>query len=167
MWAPWFQCSRLERIEGLIERGIADGAVLVAGWPVARPWPATTKGNLSAPTIFSGVKPGMSVYDQAIFGPCCAWWRPPQICDQAIEFINANPTGNGTAIFTQVGPRRSAQVPGRDRRGPGGHQRANPGAAALFSFTGSRASKLGDLGPYGKQAALFYTQTKTGHRPLV
>ena len=31
----------------------------------------------------------------------------------------------------------------------------------LFSFTGSRASKLGDLGPYGKQAVLFYTQTKT------
>jgi malonate-semialdehyde dehydrogenase (acetylating) / methylmalonate-semialdehyde dehydrogenase len=31
----------------------------------------------------------------------------------------------------------------------------------LFSFTGSRGSKLGDLGPYGKQAVLFYTQTKT------
>ena len=31
----------------------------------------------------------------------------------------------------------------------------------LFSFTGSRGSKLGDLGPYGKQAILFYTQTKT------
>ncbi|MBX3613918.1 MAG: malonate-semialdehyde dehydrogenase, partial [Burkholderiaceae bacterium] len=29
------------------------------------------------------------------------------------------------------------------------------------SFTGSRASKLGDLGPYGKQVVLFYTQTKT------
>jgi malonate-semialdehyde dehydrogenase (acetylating)/methylmalonate-semialdehyde dehydrogenase len=31
----------------------------------------------------------------------------------------------------------------------------------LFSFTGSRGSKLGDLGPYGKQVILFYTQTKT------
>ena len=31
----------------------------------------------------------------------------------------------------------------------------------MFSFTGSRASKLGDLGPYGKQVVLFYTQTKT------
>jgi malonate-semialdehyde dehydrogenase (acetylating)/methylmalonate-semialdehyde dehydrogenase len=31
----------------------------------------------------------------------------------------------------------------------------------LFSFSGSRASKLGDLGPYGKQVVLFYTQTKT------
>jgi malonate-semialdehyde dehydrogenase (acetylating)/methylmalonate-semialdehyde dehydrogenase len=31
----------------------------------------------------------------------------------------------------------------------------------MFSFTGSRASKLGDLGPYGKQVIMFYTQTKT------
>jgi malonate-semialdehyde dehydrogenase (acetylating)/methylmalonate-semialdehyde dehydrogenase len=31
----------------------------------------------------------------------------------------------------------------------------------MFSFTGSRASKLGDLGPYGKQVVMFYTQTKT------
>ena len=36
-----------------------------------------------------------------------------------------------------------------------------PVPVPLFSFTGSRASKLGDLGPYGKQAVLFYTQTKT------
>jgi len=32
---------------------------------------------------------------------------------------------------------------------------------AFFSFTGSRASKLGDLGPNGKQAIQFWTQTKT------
>jgi len=31
----------------------------------------------------------------------------------------------------------------------------------FFSFTGSRGSKLGDLGPYGKQVVEFYTQTKT------
>ena len=31
----------------------------------------------------------------------------------------------------------------------------------FFSFTGSRGSKLGDLGPHGKQVVQFYTQTKT------
>ena len=36
-----------------------------------------------------------------------------------------------------------------------------PVPVPLFSFSGSRASKLGDLGPYGKQVVLFYTQTKT------
>ena len=36
-----------------------------------------------------------------------------------------------------------------------------PVPVPYFSFTGSRGSKLGDLGPYGKQVVLFYTQTKT------
>jgi hypothetical protein len=36
-----------------------------------------------------------------------------------------------------------------------------PVPVAYFSFTGSRASKLGDLGPNGKQAVQFWTQTKT------
>ena len=36
-----------------------------------------------------------------------------------------------------------------------------PVPVPLFSFTGSRGSKLGDLGPYGKQVVMFYTQTKT------
>ena len=36
-----------------------------------------------------------------------------------------------------------------------------PVPVPLFSFTGSRGSKLGDLGPYGKQVVQFYTQTKT------
>jgi malonate-semialdehyde dehydrogenase (acetylating)/methylmalonate-semialdehyde dehydrogenase len=38
---------------------------------------------------------------------------------------------------------------------------AIPVPVAYFSFTGSRASKLGDLGPNGKQALYFWTQTKT------
>jgi malonate-semialdehyde dehydrogenase (acetylating)/methylmalonate-semialdehyde dehydrogenase len=36
-----------------------------------------------------------------------------------------------------------------------------PVPVPFFSFTGSRGSKLGDLGPYGKQVIQFYTQTKT------
>jgi malonate-semialdehyde dehydrogenase (acetylating)/methylmalonate-semialdehyde dehydrogenase len=79
--------------------------------------------------------------------------------DEAIALVNANPNGNGTALFTQSGA--AAQVPGRHRRRPGRHQRADPGAGAAVLFTGSRGSKLGDLGPYGKQVVLFYTQTKT------
>ena len=31
----------------------------------------------------------------------------------------------------------------------------------MFSFNGSRGSRLGDLGPYGKEAVMFYTQAKT------
>ena len=38
---------------------------------------------------------------------------------------------------------------------------AIPVPVALFSFSGSRGSRLGDLGPYGKQAISFYTHPKT------
>jgi hypothetical protein len=39
-----------------------------------------------------------------------------------------------------------------------------PVPVPLFSFTGSRASKLGDLGPYGKQVVLFYTRPRRSPR---
>ena len=47
------------------------------------------------------------------------------------------------------------QVSSRGGGGPGGDQRAHPGAAAVFSFTGWRGSFYGDLHAYGKQAVRF------------
>ena len=80
--------------------------------------------------------------------------------DEAIEIINQNPNGNGTAIFT-----RSGAVARRFQEdidvGQVGINVPIPVPVPIFSFTGSRASKLGDLGPYGKQVVQFYTQTKT------
>jgi malonate-semialdehyde dehydrogenase (acetylating)/methylmalonate-semialdehyde dehydrogenase len=80
--------------------------------------------------------------------------------DAAIEFINANPNGNGTAIFTQSGAAARRFQEDIDV-GQVGINVPIPVPVPLFSFTGSRASKLGDLGPYGKQVVMFYTQTKT------
>ena len=155
---PVVSCAALSRIEGLIERGVAEGAVLeldgrkpsVAGYD---------KGNFVAPTIFSGVKPGMSIYEQEVFGPVLAIMGADTL-DDAIELINANPNGNGTAIFTQSGAAARKFQEDIDV-GQVGINVPIPVPVPLFSFTGSRASKLGDLGPYGKQVVLFYTQTKT------
>jgi malonate-semialdehyde dehydrogenase (acetylating)/methylmalonate-semialdehyde dehydrogenase len=155
---PLVSCAALSRVEGLIERGLADGATLeldgrkpeVAGY---------AKGNFVGPTIFSGVKPGMSIYEQEIFGPVLCLVAAEDI-DQAIEFINANPNGNGTAIFTQSGA-AARKFQEEIDVGQVGINVPIPVPVPLFSFTGSRASKLGDLGPYGKQVVMFYTQTKT------
>ncbi|BFO55913.1 MULTISPECIES: CoA-acylating methylmalonate-semialdehyde dehydrogenase [Comamonadaceae] len=155
---PLVSCAARDRVEGLIERGIADGATLeldgrkpqVAGYE---------KGNFVGPTIFSGVKPGMSIYDQEIFGPVLCLAAAKDI-DEAIEFINANPNGNGTAIFTQSGA-AARKFQEEIDVGQVGINVPIPVPVPLFSFSGSRASKLGDLGPYGKQVVLFYTQTKT------
>lgn len=155
---PVVSCSALSRIEGLIERGVAEGAVLeldgrkpsVQGYP---------QGNFVAPTIFSGVKPGMSIYEQEVFGPVLAIMGADTL-DDAIEIINANPNGNGTAIFTQSGA-AARKFQEEIDVGQVGINVPIPVPVPLFSFTGSRASKLGDLGPYGKQVVMFYTQTKT------
>ena len=155
---PLISCAALERVENLIERGVAEGAKLELDGrkPTIEGY---AKGNFVAPTIFSGVKPGMAIYDQEVFGPVLAIVAADDL-EQAIEFINANPNGNGTAIFTQSGA--AARMFQEDIDvGQVGINLPVPVPVPLFSFTGSRASKLGDLGPYGKQVVLFYTQTKT------
>jgi len=155
---PVVSCAALQRISGLIEKGVAEGAKLeldgrnpkVAGYE---------KGNFIGPTIFSGVKPGMAIYEQEIFGPVLVILAAATL-DEAIELVNANPNGNGTALFTQSGAAARRFQEDIDV-GQVGINVPIPVPVPLFSFTGSRASKLGDLGPYGKQVILFYTQTKT------
>ncbi|MDH5856105.1 CoA-acylating methylmalonate-semialdehyde dehydrogenase [Lampropedia aestuarii] len=155
---PLISCAARSRVESLIESGVAEGAKLeldgrnpaVAGYE---------KGNFVAPTIFSAVKPGMAIYDQEIFGPVLCLVAADSL-DQAIGFINDNPNGNGTAIFTQSGAAAHKFQEDIDV-GQVGINVPIPVPVPLFSFSGSRASKLGDLGPYGKQVVLFYTQTKT------
>ena len=155
---PLISASALSRVEGLIERGIADGAKLELDGrkPTVEGF---AKGNFVGPTVFSGVKPGMSVYDQEVFGPVLAIVAADDL-NEAIEFINANPNGNGTAIFTQSGAAARTFQEEIDV-GQVGINLPIPVPVPIFSFTGSRASKLGDLGPYGKQVVMFYTQTKT------
>ena len=155
---PVISCAARERVEGLIERGIADGAVIELDGRKPNV-PGFEKGNFVGPTIFSGVKPGMSVYDQEIFGPVLCIAGADDL-EQAIEFINANPNGNGTAVFTQSGA-AARKFQEEIDVGQVGINVPIPVPVPLFSFTGSRASKLGDLGPYGKQVVMFYTQTKT------
>lgn len=155
---PVISCAARERIESLIERGIADGATLELDGrhPVV---PGYEQGNFVGPTIFSGVKPGMAIYDQEVFGPVLALVAADDI-GAAIDFINANPNGNGTALFTQSGAAARRFQEDIDV-GQVGINVPIPVPVPIFSFTGSRASKLGDLGPYGKQVVMFYTQTKT------
>ncbi|MBS0343225.1 MAG: aldehyde dehydrogenase family protein, partial [Proteobacteria bacterium] len=155
---PLVSCAAYERVNGFIDRGAGEGATLeLDGRKPAVP--GYEKGNFVGPTIFSGVKPGMSIYEQEIFGPVLCVVGAADI-DEAIELINANPNGNGTAIFTQSGAAARRFQEDIDV-GQVGINVPIPVPVPLFSFTGSRASKLGDLGPYGKQVVLFYTQTKT------
>ncbi len=155
---PLISCAARERVEGFIASGIESGAKLELDGRNPDV-PAYKDGNFVGSTIFSGVKPGMKIYDQEIFGPVLCIVSAATL-DEAIEFINANPNGNGTAIFTQSGA-AARRFEEEIDVGQIGINVPIPVPVPLFSFSGSRASKLGDLGPYGKQVILFYTQTKT------
>jgi malonate-semialdehyde dehydrogenase (acetylating) / methylmalonate-semialdehyde dehydrogenase len=146
------------RILGLVEEGVKGGATLeldgrgikVAGYE---------KGNFIGPTIFSGVTAEMTIYTNEIFGPVMVIVGVNSL-DEAIALINKNPFGNGTGIFTQSGA-AARKFQNEIDVGQVGINVPIPVPVPFFSFTGSRGSKLGDLGPYGKQAVQFYTQTKT------
>jgi malonate-semialdehyde dehydrogenase (acetylating)/methylmalonate-semialdehyde dehydrogenase len=155
---PLISRNAKNRVLGLIEDGVREGAKLeldgreiqIKGYE---------KGNFVGPTIFSGVKPGMKIYTTEIFGPVMSIMCVDTLAD-AIELVNANPFGNGTGIFTQSGA-VARKFQNEIDVGQVGINVPIPVPVPVFSFTGSRGSKLGDLGPYGKQAVQFYTQTKT------
>jgi malonate-semialdehyde dehydrogenase (acetylating)/methylmalonate-semialdehyde dehydrogenase len=147
-----------ERILGLIETGVKEGATLsldgrdvkVEGYE---------KGNFIGPTVFSGVTTDMTIYKQEIFGPVICVLEAATL-DDAIALVNRNPMGNGVGLFTQSGA-AARKFQSEIDVGQVGINIPIPVPVPYFSFTGSRGSKLGDLGPYGKQVVQFYTQTKT------
>ncbi|AYF86356.1 CoA-acylating methylmalonate-semialdehyde dehydrogenase [Pseudomonas sp. JS3066] len=155
---PVVSCSALDRISGLIATGIEEGAKLVLDGRNPSV-PGYEDGNFVGPTIFSGVTTEMTIYREEIFGPVLCVVNAASL-DEAIAFINANPNGNGTALFTRSGA-AARHFQEEIDVGQVGINVPIPVPVPLFSFSGSRASKLGDLGPYGKQVVLFYTQTKT------
>ena len=103
----------------------------------------------------------MRCYKEEIFGPVLVCLNADTL-DSAIELINANEYGNGTAIFTTSGA-----TAGRFRRdveaGQIGINVPIPVPLPMFSFTGNKKSVAGGGTNtfYGKPAIAFYTQTKT------
>jgi len=146
------------RILELIESGVKEGAKLeLDGRDIKVP--GYEQGNFIGPTLFSGVTTDMQVYTQEIFGPVLVVLEVNTL-DEAIALVNANPFGNGTGLFTQSGA-AARKFQSEIDVGQVGINIPIPVPVPFFSFTGSRGSKLGDLGPYGKQVVQFYTQTKT------
>src|ERR1700734_1833205 len=147
-----------QRILGLVEDGIKEGAKLELDGRAIKV-PGYEAGNFIGPTIFSGVTPEMRIYTTEIFGPVMVIVGVNTL-DEAITLINDNPFGNGTGLFTQSGA-AARKFQNEIDVGQVGINVPIPVPVPIFSFTGSRGSKLGDLGPYGKQVVQFYTQTKT------
>lgn len=149
---PVISAKAKERVLSLIESGVREGASLVLdgrdvkvdGYP---------NGNFVGPTVFDNVEAGMEIYTNEIFGPVLLVMGADSL-DEAIALVNSNPFGNGTGIFTQSGA-AARKFQAEIDVGQVGINIPIPVPVPYFSFTGSRGSKLGDLGPYGKQVVQF------------
>ncbi|HLK94882.1 MAG TPA: aldehyde dehydrogenase family protein, partial [Nocardioidaceae bacterium] len=104
------------------------------------------------------VSTDMDVYTEEIFGPVLSVLRIDTV-EAAIELINANPYGNGTAIFTSSGQaartfQRGVQV------GMIGINVPIPVPMAYYSFGGWKDSLFGDKHVHGPEGVSFYTRAK-------
>lgn len=155
---PVISVKAKERIIRLMESGVKEGAKLVLdgrGIKVS----GFEKGNFVGPSILTDVKPNMECYKEEIFGPVLVCLFVDTL-DEAIQLINSNPYGNGTAIFTTNGAtarKFSAEID----VGQVGVNVPIPVPLSMFSFTGSRGSFLGTNHFCGKQGIDFYTELKT------
>ncbi|XP_070536166.1 probable methylmalonate-semialdehyde/malonate-semialdehyde dehydrogenase [acylating], mitochondrial [Ptychodera flava] len=155
---PLISPASKQRVCDLIQSGIDQGAniildgrdISVAGYE---------KGNFVGPTILTDVEPNMTCYTEEIFGPVLVVLSVDTLED-AIQLINNNPYGNGTAIFTTNGA-TARKFTNEIDVGQVGVNVPIPVPLPMFSFTGSRGSFLGDANFQGKSIINFYTQLKT------
>ncbi len=146
-----------DRIVGLIGSGERDGArVTVDGRGVAVP--GHENGFFVGPTVLDEVRPDMEVYREEVFGPVLTVVRSDSV-DDAIELINANPYGNGTAIFTSSGEAARRFQRGVDV-GMIGINVPIPVPMAYYSFGGWKDSLFGDKHVHGPEGVSFYTRAK-------
>ncbi len=146
-----------ERILGLIDSGEKQGGkVTVDGRSLVVP--GFEDGFFVGPTVVDEVTADMDVYKEEIFGPVLSVLRIDTV-DEAIELINSNPYGNGTAIFTSSG-----EAARRFQRGVKvgmiGINVPIPVPMAYYSFGGWKDSLFGDLHIHGPEGVAFYTRGK-------
>ncbi len=109
-------------------------------------------------SLIDNVEPSMKVYADEIFGPVLSVVRVPT-AQAAIEVVNGNPYGNGTAIFTRDGG-AARQFEQEIEVGMVGVNVPIPVPVSYFSFGGWKASLFGDSHMYGPEGIHFYTRTK-------
>ena len=154
---PVITCAARDRIMGLIDRGVAEGASLVVDGRKPR-IPGYENGFFVGPTLFDRATPKMTIYREEIFGPVLIMARSESL-GEAIEMINANPYANGAALFTRSGyaARRFQQ---QVEVGMIGINVPIPVPMAFYSFGGWRNSLFGDLHVHGMDGVRFYTRGK-------
>jgi malonate-semialdehyde dehydrogenase (acetylating)/methylmalonate-semialdehyde dehydrogenase len=146
-----------DRVAGYIDAGVAEGAKLVVDGRNAKV-AGFENGFFVGTSLFDNVTPAMSIYRDEIFGPVLVVLRAKSL-DEAIALVNANPYGNGTAIFTASGA-AARRYASEIEVGMVGVNVPIPVPMAFYSFGGWKNSLFGDLHVHGVEGVNFYTRGK-------
>jgi betaine-aldehyde dehydrogenase len=156
MLGPLVSAVQRDRVRGYIDKGIEEGAKLIAGGPDTPE--GLDKGFYVQKTIFSGVTPDMTIAREEIFGPVLSI-IPYDTEEEAIAIANGTPYGLAGAVWSGD-PERAERVARQMRTGQvdinGG--RFNPAAP----FGGYKQSGIGrERGRFGLEE---FVETKAMQR---
>jgi malonate-semialdehyde dehydrogenase (acetylating) / methylmalonate-semialdehyde dehydrogenase len=155
---PLVTGAHRDKVASYLESGTRDGAVLAVD---GREHPVTggdPSGFWLGPSVLDHVTPQMSCYTDEIFGPVLSVVRAGSY-DEALNVINANPYGNGTAIFTNDGG-AARRFTNEVEVGMVGVNVPIPVPMAFYSFGGWKSSLFGDTHVHGTEGVHFYTRGK-------
>jgi malonate-semialdehyde dehydrogenase (acetylating)/methylmalonate-semialdehyde dehydrogenase len=158
---PLVTKAHRDKVASYIDAGEADGAkIVVDGRTVTGEVGAgrNTDGFWLGPTLIDHVTPEMSIYTDEIFGPVLSVVRVESY-DEALDLINSNPYGNGTAIFTNDGG-AARRFQNEVEVGMIGINVPIPVPMAYYSFGGWKASLFGDTHAHGTEGVHFFTRAK-------
>ena len=151
---PLVTSDHCKRVEGYVEKGVAEGATPVVDGRERK----AGGGFFLGPTIFDHVTPEMTIAREEIFGPVLSVIRVETL-DDAIALVNRSQFGNATAIFTSSG-KAAREYSSRCEVGMVGVNVGVAAPMAFFPFAGWKNSFFGDLHAHGKDAVGFYTEQK-------
>ncbi len=154
---PLVTGAHRDRVVSYLDAGVDAGAKLVVDGR-EHPVEGETAGFWLGPTLFDNVSPDMTLYTDEIFGPVLSVVRVATY-DDALALVNANPYGNGTAIFTNDGG-AARRFEDEVEVGMVGVNVPIPVPMAYFSFGGWKSSLFGDLHAHGADGVRFFTRTK-------
>ena len=155
---PVVSRQALERIKGLVDSGVSQGAELIVDGrdEILQGY---EKGFFLGGCLFDNVTPEMDIYREEIFGPVLCVVRTPDY-ESALQLVRDNPYGNGTAIFTRDGD-AARDFTVRSNIGMVGVNVPIPVPVAYHSFGGWKRSMFGNSNTHGMDGVRFYTRTKT------
>ncbi|MFB8768197.1 CoA-acylating methylmalonate-semialdehyde dehydrogenase [Nocardiopsis alba] len=148
-----------DKVASYLESGVREGATLAIDGRVHPVLGGGGDGFWLGPSVLDHVEPTMSCYREEIFGPVLSVLRVRDY-DEAVGLINANPYGNGTAIFTNDGG-AARRFQNEIEVGMVGINVPIPVPMAYYSFGGWKESLFGDSHVHGTEGVHFYTRTKT------